>query len=190
MKIRTFVGLLFTGISNIALASETVPTYEGCYEAESGYVETLATTLFTETPPNGLLRQQGTFSVEFEKSSKLLPSGVSKTLKIEYGTVVGEFTGSFTATQPSSPILLHTLTNDDRSGVIVSDTGFLVSTIPESACTIKVVEILEDFSGFGIYEGLDYYDSFIVVEGELNVCNGQNTFEVTDGQLCFLPPSQ
>jgi hypothetical protein len=172
--------LLVACASHPALASENDwAVFDGCYEVRSGYVETLATTLFTDA--NGFLRQQGTFSASFKSSSKNRPKTVSKQLKIKGGVVVGEL-----APTEDNPLnILHTLTNEDGNGVIVSSIGTLVSQIPASQCVLEVTEVLEDFSGFGVYEGLDPLESFIVVEGDVNLCNGQNTFDVTEGRLCF-----
>jgi hypothetical protein len=145
---------------------------------KSGYVETFATTLFTDG--DGLQRQQGTFSVSLKNSSEDRPEFVLEKLQIKLGTVVGELVAQ-------GPVLLHTLTNDDRSGIIVSDVGFPTSFVPVTQCVVEITEVLTELTGYGVYEGLDPSGS-ITVKGELNGCTGQNTFDVTEGELCFRAP--
>lgn len=181
MNSAFFVAILATSASHTVFASESGPVYEGCYEVKSGYVETLATTLFTDD--NGILRQQGTFSVTLKNSSKDRPESVSEKLQIKLGTVVGEFAGTDTDSG-GLPILEHTLTNDDRSGVIVSYRGVPLLAPTADPCVFAATESLEEFEGYGAYINLDA-DNAILVEGDINVCTGQNTFEVTEGELCF-----
>ncbi len=192
-----------TGFLSTAFA-EIPQRYQGCYEVKSGHIETLATSLFTDSNP--LLRQQGMFSVRLKRTEdegetregRHKKVRIRKWIRIQAGVLVGELSAV-----TAGPVIKHTLTNDNRDGVIISEIGQLLALEPAGTSQIcadpkvfdpvlpipgvysyDVVEVLSEFSGNGSFEGLEP-DSLLVVEGQINFCNGRNEFELVDGQLCF-----
>jgi len=215
MKRLFVVTAIALGSASVALAHGQ-PGYQGTYVVKYGQVETLATSLFTDNNP--LLRQQGIYSALLKQESggprgrdarrKRAPT--SQWIRIKEGVVFGELNllglpdVAEQVTEETAPIVVkHTLTNDNRDGVITSASGQIVSlqpagnnedcpdsTLPSDLLPIPgiyvydVQEVLSGFSGEGVFEGLDP-NSVLVVEGQINFCSGKNDFKVVDGGLCF-----
>ncbi len=207
MKNILITTLFATGFLSTAFA-EIPQKYQGCYEVKSGHVETLATSLFTDRNP--FLRQQGMFSVLLKRTEgegetreeRHNKVSIRKWIRIRAGVLIGELSAV-----TAGPVIKHTLTNDNRDGVIISEIGQLLELEPADTSQIcadpkvlntvlpisgvyiyDVVEVLSEFSGEGSFEGLDP-NSILVVEGQINFCDGRNKFDVVDGQLCFGEPT-